>query len=138
MWQENFNCGNPLIDAQHRNLFQMTNELLGAIESATPIFVIAERVTQLLKELAKHFHDEEEILEAVQFPDRKLHAGEHARLYQKSLELARMFNADNPPLGEIYKFLVYEVVFRHMALADRDFFPFIGKVSTPSKMRTEQ
>lgn len=130
VWQENFNCGNPLIDAQHRELFRMTNDLLGAIESSTPNFIIAERVTHLLKELLKHFHDEEAILEAVQFPDRKLHAEEHARLYQKSLELARMFNADNPPLGEIYKFLVYEVVFRHMALADRTFYSFIGKVTT--------
>jgi diguanylate cyclase (GGDEF)-like protein/PAS domain S-box-containing protein/hemerythrin-like metal-binding protein len=130
VWKDNFCSGNQLIDTQHQELFRISNDLLDAIESLRPNCVIAEIVTHLLDEITKHFCDEETILKSVNFPGRKLHAEEHTRLYEKGLELARMLHSDAPPLGDIFKFLVYEVVFQHMNLKDREFFPFINHASS--------
>lgn len=127
VWKDVYCSGNLLVDTQHRELFQISNELLDAIQSLRPnimIFAIAER---LLEKIAQHFHDEEALLESSSFPDREAHAKEHARLYEKGSELAQTLLTETPVLGEVLNFLVYEVVFRHMCLTDQKFFPHIGQ-----------
>lgn len=133
VWSDTFCSGNRLIDDQHRKLFRMSNQLLDAIESFSPNTVINERVTHLLDDIAKHFHDEEVILELANFPGRIEHAEEHAGLYQRGLEIARTFHENGQDLGDIIKFLVYEVVFRHMHQKDREFFPFIKTMHAESE-----
>ena len=132
IWNNTFYSGNSLIDSQHRELFRMSNQLLDAIESLRPNAVIAGMVTQLLEAIAKHFYDEEVILESLQFPGRTLHAEEHAKLYKKGLEISRTFHADAPHLGDNVKFLIYEVVFLHMLQKDREFFPLLNNESAES------
>ncbi len=129
VWNDTFYSGNRLIDSQHRELFRMANRLLEAIESLQPNSVIAEMVTHLLDDIAKHFYDEEGILESLNFPGRKLHAKEHARLHKRGLEIARTFLADTPDLGDIVKFLVYEMVFRHIHQKDREFFSLFNNAT---------
>jgi hypothetical protein len=47
-------------------------------------------------------------------------------LYREGVGLTHLLQDKSPPVGDIFKFLVYEVVFQHMLYADRDFFPFIS------------
>ena len=133
VWKDIFCSGNRLIDAQHRGLFRISNELLDAIESLRPISVIVEIVARLLDDIAKHFNDEEVILKSVNFSGLKLHSEEHARLYEKGLEFAKTLHTDAPSLGEIFKFLVYEIVFQHMYLMDREFFHLVGNAAIRSE-----
>ncbi|MFH0784466.1 MAG: diguanylate cyclase [Pseudomonadota bacterium] len=132
VWNDTFCSSNSLIDGQHQELFRITNQLLDAIESLRPNSVVVKMVTHLLTVIAKHFYDEEVILESVKFPGRILHVEEHARLQKRGLEIAMTFQADASALGDIVKFLVYEVVFRHMHQKDREFFPFINSASAGS------
>ena len=128
VWQDTFCSGNHHIDTQHRNLFSMSNELLDAIESSCSIDRIAEMATRLLEDIARHFHDEEAILESIGFPDCGPHAREHARLLEKGGELGKTLRTPDPDLDGVFRFLTYEVVFQHMRQWDREFFPFFETV----------
>lgn len=124
LWKDDYLSGNRLIDDQHQSLFRVANELLEAVLVAAPKEEISSTVTHLLDDVSQHFRDEERILESVGYPGLDKHVAEHAELQEKSLELAERFNTDTLEVGEIFQFLVYEVVMQHMLGADQEFFPF--------------
>jgi len=122
VWKDAFCSGNQLIDAQHRSLVQITNELLEAILLARPKNLILGIIYHLLDDARQHFRHEEDILKAVRFAGLKQHSLEHEKLLNKAVELALAFNTDTLTVGDIFQFLVPEVVMQHMLLADREFF----------------
>ena len=86
---------------------------------------ISAIISRLLDDVSQHFHDEELILESTSFPGRGHHVEEHDKLLAKGLELSQQFNASILTVGDVFQFLVYDVVMVHMLGADREFFPFI-------------
>ncbi|MDR3631252.1 MAG: diguanylate cyclase [Desulfocapsaceae bacterium] len=129
-WNDIYCSGNSLIDAQHRNFFETSNSFLNAMQASRPNSEISQIVEDLLEDIAQHFRDEEALLASINFPGLKAHADKHALLYKRGMEMAQSLHSETPFLGDTFKFLVYEVVFQHMYLADREFFPFLNKEST--------
>lgn len=110
VWKETFCSGNHLIDAQHRKLFNISNELLEAILSVRPNHEISALAARLLDDVVQHFREEETILERAKFPGLKRHAEEHARLHNMALGLAQALDAGSAAVGDVFKFLVYDMV----------------------------
>ncbi|OGU16379.1 MAG: hypothetical protein A2076_03080 [Geobacteraceae bacterium GWC2_53_11] len=130
-WKDTFCSGNLLIDSQHQTLFTTANELLDAILSDLPTSEISARVSLLLDDIALHFHDEEDILESLRFSALAQHKQEHERLLDEGRNLAQALNQGVSAIGNIFKFLVYEVVLQHMLSMDREFFPCINAAKAP-------
>ncbi|MBS1186448.1 MAG: uncharacterized protein H6R04_466 [Burkholderiaceae bacterium] len=126
IWRTEFECGHPLIDAQHRTLFDYSNQLLSAILAAQPKEEITPLIDALLAEIKRHFEDEEAVIRSADFPQADEHHQIHDRLLAQGIALAKHFAEDRLNLGELLNFLVYEVVTRHMLADDRKFFPFIS------------
>ena len=124
VWKNAFLSGNELIDTQHQGLFRVANELLDAVLSGRPSDEVSLIVSRLLSDVVRHFEDEEAILAALSFPGLAEHAGEHARLVAKALELADAFKTGVLSVGSLFQFLAYDVVTRHMLGADREYFPY--------------
>jgi diguanylate cyclase (GGDEF)-like protein/hemerythrin-like metal-binding protein len=125
-WQDSFCCGNQLLDMQHQTLLRISNELLDAVLLTRPAPEISAIISRLLAEAAQHFRDEESILEEIGYPGRSHHVEEHTKLLAKGMELSEGFKASTLTMGDVFQFLVYEVVMRHMLEADREFFPFLN------------
>lgn len=126
-WKNSFCCGNQLIDSQHQSLFQTSNELLDAALARRPAPETSALIARLLEEISRHFHDEEKILAAANFPGLSQQIEEHAKLLARGLELSEQFKASTMTLGDFFQFLVSEVIMLHMVEADREYFPFIAK-----------
>ena len=126
VWKDSFCCGNQMIDSQHHSLFHSANKLLEAALLARPAAEISEIIARLLDEVSRHFNDEEQLLESVGFPGRSPHGAEHATLLAKGLELSQHFNASTATVGDVFQFLVYDVVMVHLLGADREYFPFLN------------
>ena len=124
VWKNAFLSGNELIDTQHQGLFRVANELLDAVLSSRPKDEVSLIVSRLLSDVVRHFKDEEAILAELSFPGLTEHAGEHARLVAKALELADAFKSGTLSVGSLFQFLAYDVVTRHMLGADREYFPY--------------
>ncbi len=126
VWRTVYECGHPVIDAQHRQLFAHANELLTAVSQDHPRPEINRCIASLIEEVVQHFRDEEVILTSANFATIEQHITLHRQLTAKAVALVVQFHSGTLDFSELYKFLAYEVVAQHMLGADRDFFPYLA------------
>lgn len=131
VWRTAYACGNPVIDAQHRQLFDHANELLTAVSQEHPLPEINRCIATLIEEVVQHFRDEEVILTTANFPAVDQHILLHRQLTAKAVALVVRFHSGALEFSELYQFLAYEVVAQHMLGADREFFPCLA--TTPAQ-----
>ncbi|NGP54080.1 diguanylate cyclase [Thioalkalivibrio sp. XN8] len=131
VWKPRFASGHALIDAQHRALFEDANQLLEAMLSGRPRDEIGELIDRLIEDIRKHFRDEERILAELGFAACEAHGKEHASLLARALEMADTFRAGKLSTGELFEFLAYDVVARHLLGADRQYFGLLQAPREP-------
>jgi len=138
VWKNSFCCGNALIDSQHQSLFKVSNELFKAVLSSRPATEISAIIARLLEDVSRHFHDEQQLLEDIRFPDVIQHTAEHAKLMAKGLELSQQFKDSTLSVGEVFQFLVHDVVMVHLLGADREYFHLISATSGADRVSVTQ
>ncbi len=126
VWQESFRLGNELIDDQHRNLFLNSNMLLHAIIESRTKDDTSKIISQLLGDITQHFIDEELILESVAYPLLRQHTLEHEKLKKRAFDLAEDYNSKGIHVGDVFEFLVYEVIKKHMLECDREYSAYMA------------
>ncbi len=127
VWQEGYECGQPLIDSQHRRLFDLANALIVAASGQAPAPAACEAALDLLlRHIAGHFADEEALLAEHHYLHLKGHRRAHAKLLADAAELRARASTNSVHLGELVEFLANDVVSKHLLTADRDFFPLFG------------
>lgn len=124
-WHSAYECGHPLIDDQHRALFRDANDLLAAILSGCLTDRVTTKMDLLIEDIAQHFHDEETILIEIGFPNIAKHAAIHTQLIDNANVLMGRFREDNQVIGELFQFLVFELITKHMLKEDKEFFPYL-------------
>lgn len=133
-WQEAYECGEPTIDAQHRDLFLYANALIAIVLAKDPEPGAFDRATRMLMHhLAQHFTDEEAMLGERGYAGLRAHARAHASLLQRADEIWASVHVGSSSLGTLIDFLVDDVVAHHIFKMDRDFFPlFNNQPEVPS------
>lgn len=128
IWQEGYESGNHTIDAEHRELFRLSNVLIDSALRSTPDALAFRAALQaLLEHVARHFADEEVILARSNYADLEVHRRAHAALLKRAWELERQVEQGKIKLGAIVEYLAQDVVARHILVMDRAFFPlFFG------------
>lgn len=122
-WQTAYECGNPTIDREHRQLFDLANALFEPamlIASRPEAFAVA--LDRLLAHVARHFRDEEAVLAAHEYRGLEAHRILHANLIAGATRLKAQVEAGARTAGDLHEFVVNEVVAEHMFRADREFF----------------
>ena len=124
VWQEGYECGEPTIDAEHRELFRLANGLIDAV-LRTPDQPAALRsvLLELLAHVQRHFADEEAILARHLYPQLDEHRRAHAGLLRRGRAMLARLETGEANIGAIAEFLAQDVVARHMMVVDRAFFP---------------
>ncbi|MCM8596270.1 diguanylate cyclase [Accumulibacter sp.] len=122
VWRPAYECGDFRIDDGHRQLFADANDLLAAILSGEQSGIVDEIVDRLLGDVLQHFIDEEEVIIDAGFPGIEEHVVLHRELVDKALRLVDNYRSGRQGVGDVFQFLAYDVVTRHMLGADRQFF----------------
>lgn len=128
VWHKSYECGNAVIDLEHQGLFKDTNKLLAAMLSGRPADEVKIFVDALVGDVVKHFQDEEAILVATGYAGAEKHAAIHRNLVDDAHTLVANFHAGTLGIGELFNFMAYEVVAKHMLGADREFFPHLDNL----------
>ena len=130
VWRSAYECGNEIVDHGHRQLFADANRLLSAILADQPADEIGTIVDRLLSDVVAHFREEEAVFTAAGFPA----AGEHVLLHQaltaEAHRLLDHYRGGTRAAGDVFQFLAYEVVTKHLLGADRLFFDFLRPPAT--------
>lgn len=111
--------GNPLVDAQHRALYEKVNELHDAIRNSQERTCIDDLVHDVVRLAQEHFADEEALMESHAYPG----IDEQRRLHEEfRTDVAQMRSEyDSAGCGVPLRFAVFlhEWLVRHMRLEDR-------------------
>lgn len=136
VWHGSYECGNEVIDREHRALFDDANELLSAMLSGRPADEVRILVDTLTRDVVKHFQDEMEILVASGYPGVEAHAALHRELVNGVVALVERFHAGTLGIGELFNFLAHDVVAKHLLGADREFFSYIDQGIEPKEEKS--
>lgn len=89
IWQEKYNLGDEMIDAQHRQLFDLANQIVQATE--------IDEVTRLLmlfyQHVREHFQLEENYMKQIHYADVIEHTERHNQMLDKLIEISEKVHA---------------------------------------------
>lgn len=128
LWKSAFESGNPVIDAEHRELFRISNRLFERM--ARPDMTreaVGAAFENLLERADRHFDNEEEILRQLNYAHADDHAAEHGRLLQRAAKLHGQIMKGESSFDELREFIVTDFIRGHLQHDDVQFF----KLFTP-------
>lgn len=128
IWRDAYECGEPTIDREHRELFDLANALFDAsFSSQSSPAAYLEALDKLLAHIAQHFADEEALLAEIGYKKLESHSKAHAALLARAGKLKTAFLAGKGTLGDVVDFLANTVIAEHLFKADKDFYPLFQK-----------
>jgi hemerythrin len=119
MWKNSYAVGNDLIDAQHRELFRMSDDLVEAIrkEGQAGRDACARAVVFLKDYVVKHFADEEALQADLGYADLVRHKKLHSDFVDTVLDYEKRLNESKFDTkivqqfaGKLIGWLIYHVV----------------------------
>lgn len=125
VWRPAYECGHEVLDREHKMLFGGVNDVLAAILSGRPAQETGALVETLIRDVEQHFRDEESAIEAAAYPGSAEHAAIHRALVARAIDLLQRFRVGQADAGEVFRFLAYDFIVRHILRADRSFFPYL-------------
>jgi hemerythrin-like metal-binding protein len=138
-WTDDLKLGVPAIDAEHRELLRLTNEVLEAVSGAAASPELVQTMARLIARAEGHFAAEELLLDRNNYPQLAAHRAEHARLITEARRLRDRLAAisgDNPEQQEELRQLPIEAAnyFRrwlldHILAEDRPYRPFLMRLT---------
>ncbi len=121
-WKDFYSVGDPSLDAQHQQMIGVINELYDAMEKKSAQQVVKPILDRLVKYTFKHFKQEEETMEAVEYPDLIEHKALHDKIRQKTINLKD--NADFVTGQNLLAFLK-EWWIGHIQTEDKKYAPYL-------------
>ena len=122
-WQDLWNTGIESIDAQHKVLVRLINDL----NSATDKEVCKKVFLELSEYINSHFRHEEDLFDKTNYPKAEEHIRQHIALFDKTVYLKdRLFNDPFFDKDELSKFLI-EWLAVHIIKQDKEFGNFLVK-----------
>lgn len=126
VWDKKYNVGNETIDSQHQHLVKLINIMIDERENLSKD-VIKAIFNQLIHYANVHFHDEEELINKSQYPNKIEHKKLHRDFTKKLDEIEIDIVLENPKVvDEIIDFLTFWLI-DHILVSDKDFAPFLYK-----------
>lgn len=117
-WSKSYECGQPVIDGQHRRLFGLANEAIQTLLDKQPKPVEELLLSKMAAHLADHFHTEEAVLAKVDDANIAEHKEQHQALLDKSAILFARYRQGELDNRELVTFLANDVIARHILKED--------------------
>jgi diguanylate cyclase (GGDEF)-like protein/hemerythrin-like metal-binding protein len=126
-WHEQLRSGHANLDEQHQGLLEDSHQLFESLKDGSDTERIRSAMEILLKGIAQHCHEEEQLMKRVAYPDFHEHASRHHALLQQAVERVRLFQKDRMALSEVVLFLTQELVEKHIMDEDRLFYTYLDE-----------
>ena len=90
-WKDEYSVGIPSIDAQHKKLVRMLNDLFSAMREAKANKILGEIFADLGKYTVEHFAYEEKLFAKYGYPEAPAHLAAHKVLIAQVVEQQQKF-----------------------------------------------
>lgn len=109
VWRSSFECGNPLIDNQHQDIFVVCNDLLDSIVANKSKGEVEFLLDLIHEDIIQHFQTEETLLEQMDHPISSEHIQLHRSLLQKTNTLISLYKSNSLGVGQLFEFISHEI-----------------------------
>ncbi len=120
-WRKSFECGHPVIDGQHRALFQIGGRLINAVLKNQTRNHIESLLDELTTHIQEHFSTEEAVLARTRYPLTDEHKIHHTVLLKRAQTLRDRYRSGLLDLSELVGFIAYDVITEHIVKEDLKF-----------------
>ena len=127
VWRNEYASGNRTIDHEHRLLFAQGNQLLDAVLAGAESPVIAALISDVVELTRAHMAHEEEALAAIAYPGLAAHRAQHDELLTRAQRLIERCADDEPGVGEVINFIVFDLTAHHMLVDDRAYVSHLAR-----------
>lgn len=94
-WTDNYSVGVGSIDADHKKLVGMVNDLFDGVKEGHGIETVGRVLDGLIAYTVEHFNREEHYFAQTSYPDAAAHKAEHEDLKKQVLEIQAKLKAGN-------------------------------------------
>ena len=98
-WSDSYSVNSPEMDAQHKKLVAMINDLHDAMKDGHGKEALGRTLDGLIDYAGIHFADEERLMVKVNFAELPAHKLEHEAFVKKALKLQADFHTDQVVLS---------------------------------------
>jgi hemerythrin len=139
-WIPEYEVGIKLLDAQHRELVSLANDLYRACVATDNSVgaVFKEAMSKMVEYVRFHFHAEDVLLEQIGYPDYLAHKKEHKILIKKVLEAAEDYNKGNKLVPNHFVRTLKDWVFSHIAVSDQRFAVYVSELKKRGLITDQQ
>ncbi len=120
-WNSSYEVGIYSVDAQHKHLVDLTNQLYRACTGEQ--YALANEFRSVMKELVDyvmfHFKDEERIMQEVNYPDFKEHKQKHEQFVKEILTAVNDFKEGQKFVPDNFAFFLRDWLFNHILMTDK-------------------
>ena len=129
VWSDQFVTGIELIDNQHRELVDLTNQLYQACMGGNEQVVAAfkDTMSQMVEYVKYHFTTELELLKKINYPYYNDHKIQHDSLIKEILIAANEYQAGKKYTPHLFVRTLKDWVFSHIAYYDKGFAAFVAE-----------
>lgn len=125
-WRDVFRNNIELLDLQHKELFQILEDLYKKIKQNVGFSELAASLDYLINFTANHFKDEEDLMLLHGYPGYELHRKKHEELKREVDEYQEQFIANKNLLNAHFISFLKRWVIDHILTEDRKYGPFLN------------
>ena len=124
-WKDIYSTGIHSIDAQHRNLFAVAEDLYAAMSTGQGRAAVGRTLDRMVQYTASHFAHEERLMRLHNFPDFEVHKAEHDKLTAQVLQFQADYRAGKVTITvQLLQFL-RDWLQKHIQGSDQQYAPFL-------------
>ena len=118
VWRSAYECGDAVIDKQHRDLFNLGNALIEALLEGNPKAEVELLLDNFVAHIVDHFNTEEVLMSQSEHPILESHLDVHRKLLDRANELNRKYHHGDRVVRDLVGFIANDVVAQHIILED--------------------
>ncbi|MDO8932848.1 MAG: bacteriohemerythrin [Rhodocyclaceae bacterium] len=129
-WQDILSVGCDVIDSQHKQIFDIVNELCDGVRRnhGASVEMTRKSLAALCAYTRNHFAEEERLMQAAEYPDFERHKQAHDQLVARIVEFeARLRAGGVKDANEVLPFLVGEWLSHHIAFEDQQYAGYLKR-----------
>jgi hemerythrin-like metal-binding protein len=120
VWKDEMSVGVKALDAEHRNILEMMNQLHDDVLAGAENKMLVSILTELIKKTKAHLDHEETMLAKTGYPGNSEHHKAHDAIIAKGLMLqARFMSGSEEPFTMAEVNLLHEWLGSHLCESDK-------------------
>jgi hemerythrin-like metal-binding protein len=126
-WNEAYSVNVAVIDAQHKKLMELINQLYEAMKVGQGQSAVPQTLDELVKYTSQHFAAEERLMEIHGYPGLLRHRGQHLELLRQVEARRRELESGNGHLAVDLMMFLNDWLSRHVLEEDKQYAPFLNE-----------